>query len=114
MHENNKFGSWSDSIMLGNIVYLCIKIVNSLMIGLYYGFLTTFSIGPSYFFFLRARIMEERGEGIEKKVSIITGFITKLLMTFISIYYVSLNLATLSRPRTIIVLTLSYLLFHLF
>nr|DAD39063.1 TPA_asm: hypothetical protein HUJ06_013386 [Nelumbo nucifera] len=40
------------SFPLGNLFSLCMKIFNSvaLVIGLYYGFLTTFSIGPSYLF----------------------------------------------------------------
>ncbi|MBA0613139.1 hypothetical protein Godav_013640 [Gossypium davidsonii] len=37
------------------------------MVGLYYGFLTTLSIGPSYIFLLRARVMEEGEEGTEKR-----------------------------------------------
>nr|QHN53666.1 hypothetical protein RF1 [Pipturus arborescens] len=99
------------SFLLGNLVSLCIKIINSVVVvGLYYGFLTTFSIGPSYLFLLRARVMEE---GTEKKVSATTGFITGQLMMFISIYYVPLHLA-LGRPHTITVLALPYLLFHFF
>ncbi|XP_020080407.1 uncharacterized protein LOC109704088, partial [Ananas comosus] len=87
------------------------KIINSVVVvGLYYGFLTTFSIGPSYLFLLRARVIEE---GIEKKVSATTGFITGQLMMFISIYYAPLHLA-LDRPHTITVLALPYLLFHFF
>ncbi|KAK9982405.1 hypothetical protein SO802_035697 [Lithocarpus litseifolius] len=79
------------------------KIINSVVVvGLYYGFLTTFSIGPSYLFLLRARVIEE---GIEKKVSATTGFITGQLMMFISIYYAPLHLA-LDRPHTITVLAL--------
>ncbi|KAL8546607.1 hypothetical protein ACS0TY_006361 [Phlomoides rotata] len=67
------------------------KIINSVVVvGLYYGFLTTFSIGPSYLFLLRAQVMEE---GTEKKVSATTGFITGQLMMFISIYYAPLHLA---------------------
>ncbi|KAL9658874.1 hypothetical protein QQ045_024023 (chloroplast) [Rhodiola kirilowii] len=55
----------------GNLVALCMKIINSVVVvGLYYGFLTTFSIGPSYLFLLRAQVMEE---GTEKKVSATTG-----------------------------------------
>nr|YP_009967834.1 hypothetical chloroplast RF1 [Sida szechuensis]QMX76750.1 hypothetical chloroplast RF1 [Sida szechuensis] len=93
------------------ILSLCTKIINSVvMVGLYYGFLTTLSIGPSYIFLLRARIMEE---GTEKKVSATTGFITGQFMMFISIYYVPLHLA-LGRPHTITVLALPYLLFHFF
>ena len=102
------------SFILGNLVSLCMKIINSVVVvGLYYGFLTTFSIGPSYLFLLRAQVMEEGEEGTEKKVSAITGFITGQLMMFISIYYAPLHLA-LDRPHTITVLALPYLLFHFF
>nr|YP_010567600.1 Ycf1 protein [Adromischus maculatus]UZC53546.1 Ycf1 protein [Adromischus maculatus] len=99
------------SFLLGNLVALCMKIINSVVVvGLYYGFLTTFSIGPSYLFLLRAQVMEE---GTEKKVSATTGFITGQLMMFISIYYAPLHLA-LGRPHTITVLALPHLLFHFF
>nr|QKV47833.1 hypothetical protein RF1 [Cremastra appendiculata] len=99
------------SFLLGNPLSLCMKIINSVVVvGLYYGFLTTFSIGPSYLFLLRARVMEE---GIEKEVSATTGFIAGQLMMFISIYYAPLHLA-LGRPHTITVLVLPYLLFHFF
>ena len=99
------------SFILGNLVSLCMKIINSVVaVGLYYGFLTTFSIGPSYLLLLRARVMEE---GTEKKVSATTGFIAGQLMMFISIYYAPLHLA-LGRPHTITVLALPYLLFHFF
>ena len=99
------------SFLLGNLVSLCMKIINSVVVvGLYYGFLTTFSIGPSYLFLLRARVMEE---GTEKRVSATTGFIMGQLMMFISIYYTPLHLA-LGRPHTITVLALPYLLFHFF
>nr|YP_010528771.1 Ycf1 [Thecopus maingayi]UXW65893.1 Ycf1 [Thecopus maingayi] len=99
------------SFLLGNPLSLCMKIINSVVVvGLYYGFLTTFSIGPSYLLLLRARVMEE---GTEKEVSATTGFIVGQLMMFISIYYAPLHLA-LDRPHTITVLILPYLLFHLF
>nr|YP_010715332.1 hypothetical protein RF1 [Myricaria rosea]WDE23705.1 hypothetical protein RF1 [Myricaria rosea] len=102
------------SFLLGNLVSLCMKIINSVVvIGLYYGFLTTFSIGPSYLLLLRAQVMEEGEEGTEKKVSATTGFIMGQLMMFISIYYTPLHLA-LGRPHTITVLALPYLLFHFF
>nr|YP_009371114.1 Ycf1 [Vernicia fordii]ARQ82096.1 Ycf1 [Vernicia fordii] len=102
------------SFILGNLVSLCMKIINSVVVvGLYYGFLTTFSMGPSYFFLLRARVIEEGEEGTEKKVSATTGFITGQLMMFISIYYAPLHLA-LGRPHTITVLALPYLLFYFF
>nr|YP_009935639.1 Ycf1 [Saururus chinensis]QNS38040.1 Ycf1 [Saururus chinensis] len=99
------------SFLLGNLLSLCMKIINSVgVVGFYYGFLTTFSIGPSYLFLLRARVMEE---GTEKEISSTTGFITGQLMMFISIYYAPLHLA-LGRPHTITVLVLPYLLFHFF
>nr|UVI59453.1 Ycf1 [Carpesium abrotanoides] len=102
------------SFLLGNLVSLCMKIINSVVVvGLYYGFLTTFSIGPSYLFLLRAHVMEEGEEGTEKRVSATTGFITGQLIMFISIYYAPLHLA-LGRPHTITVLALPYLLFHFF
>nr|QXE43535.1 Ycf1 protein [Oxalis pes-caprae] len=102
------------SFILGNLVSFSMKLINSVVVvGLYYGFLTTFSIGPSYLFLLRARVMEEGEEGTEKKVSATTGFITGQLMMFISIYYAPLHLA-LGRPHTITVLALPYLLFHFF
>ncbi|KAH0735013.1 hypothetical protein KY285_010720 [Solanum tuberosum] len=76
------------------------KIINSVVVvGLYYGFLTTFSIGPSYLFLLRALVMEE---GTEKKVSATTGFITGQLMMFISIYYAPLHLALGKIPSPIL------------
>ena len=102
------------SFLLGNLVSLGMKIINSVVVvGLYYGFLTTFSIGPSYLFLLRSQVMEEGEEGTEKKVSATTGFITGQLIMFISIYYAPLHLA-LGRPHTITVLALPYLLFHFF
>nr|YP_010940848.1 hypothetical protein RF1 [Polygonum suffultum]YP_010940860.1 hypothetical protein RF1 [Polygonum suffultum]WLS50108.1 hypothetical protein RF1 [Polygonum suffultum]WLS50120.1 hypothetical protein RF1 [Polygonum suffultum] len=97
--------------LLGN---LCMKIVNSVVVvGLYYGFLTTFSIGPSYLVLLRTLVMEEGEEGTEKKVAATTGFIMGQLMMFISIYYTPLHLA-LGRPHTITFLALPYLLFNFF
>nr|YP_010690648.1 Ycf1 protein [Cartonema parviflorum]WBU14359.1 Ycf1 protein [Cartonema parviflorum] len=99
------------SFLLGNLLSLCMKIINSVVVvGLYYGFLTTFSIGPSYLFLLRARVIEE---GTEREISATTGFIAGQLMMFISIYYAPLHLA-LGRPHTITVLVLPYLLFHFF
>jgi len=60
------------------------KIINLVnVVGLYYGFLTTFSIGPSYFFLLQARVIKE---GIEKKVSAAIGFIMgELIITSTSL-----------------------------
>nr|YP_009757740.1 hypothetical protein Presco_Cp068 [Prescottia stachyodes]QIM61150.1 hypothetical protein Presco_Cp068 [Prescottia stachyodes] len=99
------------SFLLGNPLSLCMKIINSVVVvGLYYGFLTTLSIGPSYLLLLRARVMEE---GTEEEVSATTGFLAGQLMMFISIYYAPLHLA-LGRPHTITVLVLPYLLFHFF
>nr|QHD47501.1 hypothetical chloroplast RF19 [Dalbergia hainanensis] len=99
------------SFILDNLVSLCMKIMNSVVVvGLYYGFLSTFSIGPSYLFLLRARVMQE---GTEKKLSATAGFITGQLIMFISIYYAPLHLA-LGRPHIITVIALPYLLFHFF
>nr|YP_010513605.1 hypothetical protein Ycf1 [Macropsychanthus marginatus]UXL85176.1 hypothetical protein Ycf1 [Macropsychanthus marginatus] len=98
------------SVLLHNLISLCMKLMNSLvLIGLYYGFLTTFSIGPSYLFLIKARFMEEE---TEKKISATTGFITGQLMMFISIYYVPFHLA-LGRPHTITAITILYLFFQL-
>nr|YP_009160860.1 hypothetical chloroplast RF19 [Haloxylon ammodendron]AGZ13410.1 hypothetical chloroplast RF19 [Haloxylon ammodendron]WLF86900.1 hypothetical chloroplast RF1 [Haloxylon ammodendron]WLF86911.1 hypothetical chloroplast RF1 [Haloxylon ammodendron] len=102
------------SFLLSNLVSLCKKIINSVVVvGLYYGFLTTFSIGPSYFFLLRIQVMEEGEEENAKKVAATTGFIMGQLIMFISIYYTPLYLA-LGRPHTITVLALPYLLFQFF
>nr|QXO88791.1 Ycf1 [Hoya hamiltoniorum]QXO88813.1 Ycf1 [Hoya hamiltoniorum] len=99
------------SFPLGNLVSLCMKIINSVVVvGLYYGFLITFSIGPSYLPLLRVQVMEE---GTKKKVSATTGFIMGQLVVFISIYYAPLHLA-LCRPHTITVLGLPYLFFPFF
>ena len=91
------------------VVGLCLKLLNStVVIGLYYGFLTTASIGPSYLFLIRARVMEK---GSQTEIAATTGFITGRLMMFISIYYGPLHLA-LNRPHTLTFLTLPYLLFN--
>nr|YP_010445295.1 hypothetical chloroplast RF19 [Pyankovia brachiata]UTJ90796.1 hypothetical chloroplast RF19 [Pyankovia brachiata] len=102
------------SFLLVNLLSLGKKIINSVVVvGLYYGFLTTFSIGPSYFFLLRTQVMQEGEEGTAKKVAATTGFIMGQLIMFISIYYTPLYL-TLGRPHTITVLALPYLLFQFF
>ncbi|CAN6462602.1 unnamed protein product [Victoria cruziana] len=75
--------------LLGNLLLLWMNIVNLVvMVRLYYGFLTTFSMGPSYLLLLRTRFI-----------------------VFISTYYPPLHLA-LSRPHTLTVLVIPYLLFH--
>nr|YP_010717144.1 truncated Ycf1 protein [Zingiber xishuangbannaense]WDQ41040.1 truncated Ycf1 protein [Zingiber xishuangbannaense] len=99
------------SFLLSNLLSLCMKIINSVvLVGLYYGFLTTFSVGPSYLFLLRAQAMEG---GTEEEAAATTGFFMGQLFMFISIYYTPLYLA-LGRPHTITVLVLPYLLFHFF
>lgn len=62
---------------LGNLGSLYIKAINSaVVVGLYYGFLTTVSMGPSYLLLLRTWFLEEGdSEGIEKRVSATTGFL---------------------------------------
>nr|UTB65417.1 Ycf1 protein [Fragaria x ananassa] len=101
------------SFILGNLVSLCMKIINS-VVGrtllwisdhiLHRALLSLPSPSSGY---------GEGEEGTEKKVSATTGFITGQLMMFISIYYAPLHLA-LGRPHTITVLALPYLLFHFF
>nr|ATG26646.1 hypothetical chloroplast RF1 [Cyphia bulbosa var. bulbosa]ATG26663.1 hypothetical chloroplast RF1 [Cyphia bulbosa var. bulbosa] len=89
-----------------SLVLLCRNIINSaVVVGLYYGFLTTFSIKPAYLFLM----VEET----EKKVAAITGLILGQLVRFISIYNTPLHLL-LCRPHTITVLVLPYLLFSFF
>nr|YP_010479676.1 hypothetical protein RF1 [Berberis fordii]UVJ67551.1 hypothetical protein RF1 [Berberis fordii] len=96
---------------LTNLVSFCMKILNSVVVvGLYYGFLSAFSIGPSYLLLIRARVMKE---GNEKEAAAITGFILGQLTMFVSIYYTPLHLA-LGRPHTITVLVLPYSLFQFF
>ncbi|KAG4141958.1 hypothetical protein ERO13_D06G105240v2, partial [Gossypium hirsutum] len=64
------------SFIPGNLITLYMTILNSVvMVRLYYGFLTTLSIGPSYIFLLRARVMEEGKEGTEKRVSATLGLL---------------------------------------
>nr|YP_010882384.1 hypothetical chloroplast RF1 [Lonicera tatarinowii]WID87383.1 hypothetical chloroplast RF1 [Lonicera tatarinowii] len=94
---------------LANLVSFCMRIINSaVVVGFYYGFLTTFSIGSSYLFLLRAHVIEEARE---KKISATTGFLMGQLIMFVSIYYAPLHLA-LGRPHTITVLVCPYLWFH--
>ncbi|KAJ0805969.1 hypothetical protein HanPI659440_Chr02g0084341 [Helianthus annuus] len=82
------------SFLLGNLVSLCMKIINS--------------VDPPISSFSELTLWKK-----EKKVSATTGFITGQLIMFISIYYAPLHLA-LGRPHTITVLALPYLLFHFF
>lgn len=53
------------------------------IVRLYYGSLTTFSIGFCYIFLLRVHVGREGEEETKKKVSTTTGFITRQLMMFI-------------------------------
>lgn len=88
--------------ILGNnlVSLLCMKIIHSVVVvELYYGFLATYSIRPSYFFLLQAWVMKEIQEGTEKNVSTTTDFNPRH-MVFISTYYVSMHLA-FGRPHTI-------------
>jgi len=85
------------------------KIRNSIIvIGLYYGFLITFSTRSSYLLFFRNRV---RKEGTGKNIAVTTGFITGQLMIFISIHYTPMHLV-LGRSHIITVLVLPYLLFY--
>nr|YP_009994280.1 Ycf1 protein [Cuscuta nitida]QNP08407.1 Ycf1 protein [Cuscuta nitida] len=92
--------------------HLYMNIINSVVVvGLYYGFLTAFSIKPSYLFLLRALVLEKE-TNTNKRVAATTGFIMGQLTRFLSIYYAPLYLA-LGRPHTITVLALPYLFLHL-
>nr|QTI91351.1 hypothetical chloroplast RF1 [Ferocactus latispinus] len=100
------------SFKLGNLASLYMRIINSVVvIGLYYGFITTFSIGPSYLLLVQAHIkaLEEGEKEIEKEVSAATGFLVGQLLMFVSVYYTPLHLA-LSGPHTITFLVPCYLL----
>ncbi|CAN6458741.1 unnamed protein product [Victoria cruziana] len=70
------------------------------MVGLYYGFLTTFSMGSSYLLLLGTRVMKE---GSKKEVLATTAFIMGQFIVFISTYYLPLHLA-LSRSHTLTIL----------
>ncbi|CAN6445086.1 unnamed protein product [Victoria cruziana] len=81
--------------LLGNLLLLWMNIVNSIvMVGLYYGFLTIFSM-----------------EGSKKEVLATTAFIMGQFIVFISTYYPPLHLA-LNRPHTLTVFVILYLLFY--
>nr|YP_010471581.1 hypothetical protein RF1 [Gastrodia peichatieniana]UVG40939.1 hypothetical protein RF1 [Gastrodia peichatieniana] len=81
-----------------------------ILVGLYYGFFTIFSIGPSFFFLIRYRVMKE---GNEKEVSATTGFITGHILNVLSIYYTPLY-KILVRPHLITILVIPYIYFILF
>nr|YP_009141464.1 hypothetical chloroplast RF19 [Lathyrus tingitanus]AIL55990.1 hypothetical chloroplast RF19 [Lathyrus tingitanus] len=99
----------SNVLIRNSLVGFCLKILNStVVIGLYYGFLSTASIGPSYLFLIRARVMEK---GSETEIAATTGFLTGRVMMFISIYYAPLHLS-LNRPHTLTYLTIPYLFFN--
>nr|WRW11285.1 Ycf1 protein [Kostermansia malayana] len=103
-----------NSFIPSNLISLFMRIINSiLVVGLYYGFLTTLSIGPSYILLVQTWIMEQGEEGNEKKAAATTGFLMGQLMMFISIYYAPLHLA-LGRPHLVSVLVLPYLWFYFF
>nr|YP_010727035.1 Ycf1 [Filipendula palmata]YP_010727195.1 Ycf1 [Filipendula intermedia]YP_010727435.1 Ycf1 [Filipendula angustiloba]WDZ66633.1 Ycf1 [Filipendula palmata]WDZ66793.1 Ycf1 [Filipendula intermedia]WDZ67033.1 Ycf1 [Filipendula angustiloba] len=102
--------------ILGNLVSLCMKIINSvLVVGLYYGFLSTLSVGPSYLLLIGTRYLEKESgkEGDEKIAAATIGFVIGQLIIFISIYYEPLHLA-LGNPHTITVLALPSLFFNFF
>nr|WBR76431.1 hypothetical protein RF1 [Ceratostigma minus]WBR76443.1 hypothetical protein RF1 [Ceratostigma minus] len=100
--------------LLAKLGDLCTKIINSVVVvGLYYGFLATLAIGPSYLALLRTLIMEKKTgkRGAKRKAAAITGFIMGQLLTFISIYHRPLHLA-LGSPHTISFLIIPFLYGH--
>nr|YP_010291669.1 hypothetical protein RF1 [Scleria parvula]YP_010291686.1 hypothetical protein RF1 [Scleria parvula]ULQ67676.1 hypothetical protein RF1 [Scleria parvula]ULQ67693.1 hypothetical protein RF1 [Scleria parvula] len=78
------------------------------VVGLSYGFLTTLSIGPSYFFLMQTRVMEEESE---KDIASTTGFVVGQLMMFVSVFYLPMHLA-LMQPYTIYILVGLYFFVH--
>nr|YP_010281331.1 hypothetical chloroplast RF1 [Epilobium cylindricum]UKH50626.1 hypothetical chloroplast RF1 [Epilobium cylindricum] len=110
--EERRFVMIFKSFLLVNLVSLCMKISNSVvMVGLYYGFISAFSMGCSYLFLLRPRFLEGDQDAIEKKVSETAGFFTGQLLVFISMLYAPLHLA-LGRPHTLLLLVPPYFFFH--
>nr|YP_010471505.1 hypothetical protein RF1 [Gastrodia angusta]UVG40844.1 hypothetical protein RF1 [Gastrodia angusta] len=106
-----KKGVFFFMFLIGNKIFLFMKTsAIVILIGLYYGFLTVFSIGPSFVFLLRSRVLEE---GTEKEVSATTGFIAGQLLNFLSIYYTPIY-KTLERPHLITILVIPYIFFILF
>nr|UEN66755.1 Ycf1 [Cynanchum bungei] len=97
--------------MIDNLVILWMKKNNSVvLVGLYFGFLTTFSLGPSLLFLFPVQAMEE---GTEKKAAAKAGFFTGRLVVFGSIFFMPMHLA-LGRPHTIIAIVVPYLCIHFF
>ena len=85
---------------------------SSVGVGLYFGFLSRCSLGPSFLFLLRAQVFKKK-EGTENKIAANTGCITGQLIMLISFHYPPLYLA-LGRPYTITVLALPYLFWEFF
>nr|UZA66696.1 hypothetical chloroplast RF19 [Decalobanthus boisianus] len=89
------------------------KIINSVLAaGLYYGFLSAFSIKTSHLLLLRTLVFEEEEE-TKKRIVAKTGLIMGQILLFISIYYKPFHIA-LTRPRTITALGLFYIFFQIF
>nr|AGW98859.1 hypothetical chloroplast RF19 [Operculina macrocarpa] len=80
--------------------------------GLYYGFLSAFSIKTSHLLLLRTLVFEEEEE-TKKRIVAKTGLIMGQILLFISIYYKPFHIA-LTRPRTITALGLFYIFFQIF
>nr|YP_010471562.1 hypothetical protein RF1 [Gastrodia javanica]UVG40901.1 hypothetical protein RF1 [Gastrodia javanica] len=95
--------------MIGNKIAVFVNIL-VILVGFFYGFLTIFSIGPSFLFLIRTRAMEE---GTEKEIAATTGFIAGQLLNLISIYYTPLY-KTLDRPHLITILVIPYIFFSAF
>nr|YP_010273421.1 hypothetical chloroplast RF19 [Argyreia velutina]YP_010273435.1 hypothetical chloroplast RF19 [Argyreia velutina]UKO31829.1 hypothetical chloroplast RF19 [Argyreia velutina]UKO31843.1 hypothetical chloroplast RF19 [Argyreia velutina] len=89
------------------------KIINSVLAaGLYYGFLSAFSIKTSHLLLLRTLVFEEEEE-TKKRIVAKTGLIMGQILLFISIYYKPFHIA-LTRPRTITALGFFYIFFQIF
>nr|ARX11550.1 hypothetical protein [Ginkgo biloba]AWJ59941.1 hypothetical protein [Ginkgo biloba]AWJ60196.1 hypothetical protein [Ginkgo biloba]AWJ60366.1 hypothetical protein [Ginkgo biloba] len=77
--------------------------------GLYYGFITTFPIGPSQISSMRALLIEGTVDGAVA----ISGSITGQLIVALSMYYSPIH-AALGKPHAITLLVVPYILFYRF
>nr|QII68555.1 Ycf1 [Caldesia parnassifolia]QII68556.1 Ycf1 [Caldesia parnassifolia] len=97
--------------LLRSLLYLSMSIIKSTVVaGLFFGFVSKLTVGPSYLFLLRARVMKE---GTEREVAATTGFVMGHLMMFISMYYGPLHYA-LGHPYGATIIVVPYFLFHYF
>nr|YP_011033853.1 hypothetical protein RF1 [Gueldenstaedtia verna]WRI15654.1 hypothetical protein RF1 [Gueldenstaedtia verna] len=108
------FNFWRLDSLVG--LFLRRLVQSVAIVGVYYGFLLAFAIGPSYLFLLRARFMymEKGGENqIEKQVAATAGYFTGQLLMLTAIFYEPIHLA-LNRPHSLAVLILFIVVYQTF